>query len=132
VWRSRQTPIWVAQGVLQGHGPPDGRDADLLMLQQATARVLALSADDGVAAIFIGEQGPPLGRAEVQRLLAYWQALRSQVAAAIERGDDETAPPPPLPDAAAGPGWDGHPWHAVNWQRAWRQEENRILNPSPR
>ncbi|OYU73393.1 MAG: hypothetical protein CFE45_37435, partial [Burkholderiales bacterium PBB5] len=129
LWRSRQAPVWVAHGVLQGSGPPDGRDADLLMLQQATARVLALSADDGAKALFIGEQGPPMGRAEVQRLVAYWQALRAQVAAAIERGDDETAPPPPLPEAAALPGWDLHPWHALNWQRAWRQEENRILNP---
>ncbi len=132
LWRSRQAPIWVLHGVLQGNGPPDGRDADLLMLQQATARVLALSEADGAQAVFIGEQGPPLGRAGVQRLAAYWQALRSQVTAAIERGDDETAPPPQLPEAAALPGWHQHPWHAMNWQRAWRQEENRILNPTPR
>lgn len=132
LWRSRQAPVWVAQGVLQGGGPPDGRDADLLLLQQATARVLALSIDDGAQVIFIGEQGPPLGRPEVQRLVAYWQALRQQVVAAIERGDDETAAPPPLPDGASLPGWATHPWHALNWQRAWRQEENRLLNPGPR
>jgi hypothetical protein len=132
LWRSRQAPLWVAQGVLQGSGPPDGRDADLLMLQQATARLLALSEADGAQAVFIGEQGPLLGRSGVQVQWAYWQALRSQVVAAIERGDDETAPPPALPDGAGLPGWATHPWHAMNWQRAWRQEENRLLNPSPR
>ena len=132
LWRSRQALLWVAHGVLQGSSPPDGRDADLRTLQQSTARVLALSWADGAQARYIGEQGPPVGRAEVQQQLAYWQALHSQVAAAIERGDDETAPPPRLPGAAGPPRWATHPWHALNWQRAWRQEENRLLNPAPR
>ena len=46
---------------------------------------------------------------------------------AAARGDDETAPPPRWP--GLDPAWAAAPWHALNWQRAWRQAEAAVLSP---
>jgi len=130
VWRLRREPLWVAPGLLDGNGPPDGRDADLALLQQSAAQLARLAAGDGAAARFIGEQGPPLGADAPARHAAYWQALLAAAALALERGDDETAPAPALDGFPAA--WATQPWHGYNWQRAWRQAEDRLLaTPAP-
>jgi len=131
VWRLAQPgrpALWLAPGLLQGEGgvgPPDGRDADLALLAQSAQRLAALAAADGPAARFIGEQGPPLPADAPLQHARYWTDLLAQARAAVERGDDETAPPPAWPGLPAG--WAQAPWHALNWQRAWRQVEAEVL-----
>ena len=130
VWRLRQQPLWVAPGLLNQGAPPDGRDADLASLQQASLQLAALAQPDGLAARFVGEQGGLMDSTAPTRHAAYWQALAAAVAAAIERGDDEAAAPALLPGWPAD--WAQHPWHGFNWQRAWRQLEPDLLAAPPR
>lgn len=129
VWRLQPPApapvLWFAPGLLNGAGPPDGRDADLALLQQAARRLDRLAAADGAAARFLGDQGPPLPADGAARHAAYWQALLAAAEAAVARGDDESAPAPALPGVAAD--WATQPWHGFNWQRAWRQVEPRVL-----
>ncbi len=132
VWRLAlpgQAPLWLAHGLLQGAGPPDGRDADLALLQHADQRLAALSAADvaahGAAVRFIGEQGPLLAADAPARQARYWAELLAMAEAAVLRGDDETAPAPAWPGLPTA--WAGQPWHAFNWQRAWRQMESAVL-----
>ena len=130
VWRLRRQPLWAAQGLLNQGAPPDGRDADLALLQQSSLALAALARPDGSAARFVGEQGRPMDSSAPARHAAYWQALQATAAAAIERGDDEAAAAPPLPGWPAD--WARHPWHGFNWQRAWRQLEPGLLAAPPR
>jgi len=125
VWRAQAVPLWVAPGVLDNSGPPDGRDADLALLQHTSLQLAGLAAADGAAARFVGEQGPVMDSAAPVRHAAYWAALLAAVAAAIERGDDESAPASALAGFPAA--WARHPWHSFNWQRAWRQVELQVL-----
>lgn len=125
VWRLRDRPLWAAPGLLSSGGPPDGRDADLALLQASLLRLADLARPDGGAARFLGEQGGWMGPQAPLRQAAYWAALRSAVLAAIERGADEAAAPPPLPGWPAA--WTQHPWQGFNWQRAWRQLEPGVL-----
>ncbi len=128
VWRlagAGQATLWLAHGLLQGTGPPDGRDADLALLQQSSLRLAALAAADGPAARFIGEQGPLLAAAAPARHARYWADLRAAAEAAVLRGDDETAPAPAWPGLPEG--WGAQTWHALNWQRAWREVERRWM-----
>jgi hypothetical protein len=119
--------LWLAHGLLQGSGPPDGRDAALALLRDATAQLAALAAADGPAARFVGEQGPLLAADAPARHARYWGDLLQRAEAAVLRGDDETAPAPAWADLP--PGWAAAPWHALNWQRAWRQAEDALLAP---
>jgi hypothetical protein len=131
VWRLHGQPLWAAPGLLAGDGPPDGRDADLALMQRSAARLAALAAADGAAARFVAEQGALRGADAPARDAAYWQALLDAVRATIARGDDEAAPAPAM--AGWPPDWAGQPWHGFNWQRAWRQVEPQVLGgPSPR
>lgn len=125
VWRLRRQPVWAAHGLLTAGSPPDGRDADLVVLAQSLGRLAALARRDGKAAAFLGEQGGLLGGEAAASQGAYWRALQVAVVAAVERGDDEAAPPPAL--AAWPSAWAQHPWHGFNWQRAWRQVEPQVL-----
>ena len=125
VWRLRHQPVWAAHGLLTADSPPDGRDADLLLLAHSLDRLAALAQPDGPAARFLGEQGAWLAAAAPARQAAYWRAIRAAAAAAIERGDEEAAAAPPLPGWPAA--WAQHPWHGFNWQRAWRQVEPEVL-----
>lgn len=128
VWRLArpgQPVLWLAPGLLQGAGPPDGRDADLALLQQSSQRLQRLAAADGPAARFIGEQGPPLAASAPGLHAAYWTGLLDQARAAVARADDEAAPAPGWPGLPAG--WQQAPWHGLNWQRAWRQVEPAML-----
>ena len=141
VWRLQHAPWWAAPGLLladaaqdgaQGgahagvqDSPPDGREADLALLQHSLLQLAGLAQADGAAARFLGEQGPWQAADAPRRQAAYWAALRAAVRAAIERGDDEAAAAPPLPGWPAH--WASHPWHGFNWQRAWRQLEPEVL-----
>lgn len=130
VWRVQDTALWVAPGLLDNSGPPDGRDADLALLQRSSQQLAGLAAADGPAARFVGEQGPVMDSGAPARHAAYWAVLLAAVAAAIERGDDESAPAPALAGFPAA--WAQHPWHSFNWQRAWRQVETRLLEAPSR
>ena len=130
VWRLRATPLWLAPGLLDGHGPPDGRDADLALLRDASQRLAGWAAADGPSARFVGEQGPVMDSAAPARHAVYWNDLLVAATAAVGRGDDEAAPPPGWPGLPAG--WAAQPWHGFNWQRAWRQVEPQVLAAPPR
>lgn len=128
VWRlapAGTAPLWLAPGLLQGGGPPDGRDADLALLQQSSRQLADLAAADGPAARFVPEQGPLLPADAPAAHAAYWAGLLDAARAAVARGDDETAPAPGWPGLPAG--WQAMPRHALNWQRAWRQVEPAVL-----
>lgn len=131
VWRLHGQPWWFAPGLLGGDdAPPDGRDADLAVLQAAAMQLAAWASVDGPRARFIGEQGAVMNAAAPARHAAYWAALRAAAAAAIARGDDEAAPAQALTGWPAA--WATHPWHGFNWQRAWRQVETQRLNEPTR
>lgn len=133
VWRLARPgrpALWLAPGLLQGDGPPDGRDADLALLAPSAQRLADLAAADGLAALFLGEQGPPLPAGAPLQHARYWADLLARARAAVLHGDDETAPAPGWPGLPAG--WAQAPWHALNWQRAWRQAEAAVLaEPAP-
>jgi hypothetical protein len=119
-----------AHGLLWADGPPDGRDADLQVLQQATARLPALAQPP--ATRWLPEQGPLLAADAPAAQVAYWQALQAAVDAAVARGEAYAGAAPPPLDLS--PRWAQHPRHALNWQRAWRQAEDRAMGiaPTPR
>ncbi|MDT7837165.1 hypothetical protein [Aquabacterium sp. OR-4] len=125
VWRHQDRPLWVAPGLLGGSGAPDGRDADLARLAESAGRLAELAAADGAAAQFLGEQGAPMDAGAPRRHQAYWLQLLAEARAAIERGESDTQAPPVWPGLATD--WAAHPWHALNWQRAWRQVEPEVL-----
>jgi hypothetical protein len=124
VWHLPGQRLWVAHGLLQGEGPPDGRDATLTLLLQSSRRLQTLAAADGPAARFVGEQGPVLAADAPARHAAYWDGLLGAARVAVDRGDDETAPAPGWSGLPTG--WQTHPWHGFNWQRAWRQVEDEL------
>jgi hypothetical protein len=125
VWRHRAAAVTVAHGLLWFDGPPDGSDAELRMLALSTQRVLAVA---GKADRWVGERGPPAKDAEARGQSAYWQALLGAAERAVERGE-LIGPPPALPGVSAA--LTAHPRHALNWQRAWRQAEDRALGALP-
>lgn len=129
VWQHVATGIVAAPGLLWDGGAPDGRDADIERIAAASA---ALARLPGLArpTAWIGEQGGPQGAGAGAAAAVYWSALQAAVAAALERGDSGEAVPATLPGVA--PEVTAHPHHALNWQRAWRQSEERWLQRSLR
>lgn len=130
VWRHEASATWVAPGLLAAAPPGDGRDADLALLYSGLLRLAELARVDGQAARWVGEQGGAQ-RSDAPALQArYWHDLTNAVGAAIELGADESAPAQPLP------GWpdavNRHAWHALNWQRAWRQVETQRFDAAPK
>jgi hypothetical protein len=126
VWRHRASGVTTAHGLLWFDGPPDGRDAELQTMAASTARLAALATN---ATRWLGEQGPP-GPAEAPRQqAAYWQAVLDAAARGVAAGEVAAA----VPDM---PGWPeavvAHPRHPLNWQRAWRQAEDRLLREPAR
>jgi hypothetical protein len=121
VWRHRASGVASAHGLLWFDGPPDGRDADLQTLAASTARLADLVP---AAARWVGEQGPPGPADAPQRQAAYWQAVLEAAARGVAAGELATELPglPGWPEAVT-----GHPRHPLNWQRAWRQAEDRLL-----
>jgi hypothetical protein len=129
VWRHRASGVSSAHGLLWFDGPPDGRDADLRTLAASTLHLATLAA---AGTRWVGEQGPP-GPADAPVLqAAYWRAVLD----AAQRGVAAGAIAAEVPELT---GWPealvGHPRHPLNWQRAWRQAEDRSLlepNEPPR
>lgn len=128
VWQFDAVPLLFAPGLLWGDGAPDGRDADLQALLQATEALSTLPDVAAPAPRWLGEQGGPLPPGAAQAHARYWRHLLATVHMALERGDAEGAEPP----AALAEPTLGGPRHALNWQRAWRQVEERWLQRSLR
>jgi hypothetical protein len=121
IWRHRPSGVGSAHGLLWFDGPPDGRDADLATMAASTRRLGSLVGDD---TRWVGEQGPP-GLADAPAQQAdYWQALLAAAARGVQAGElaGDAPPLPGVPEALL-----AHPRHALNWQRAWRQAEDRLL-----
>lgn len=124
LWASRRHRLITAHGLIWTAAAPDLRDADLASMQASTAALqarLRRAPDTRV----MGEQGPLAMAEDVSAHGRYWRALRSAVEGAIARGDAETQVQP-LPGIADDVQRD--PRHAMNWQRAWRQLEARVLS----
>lgn len=121
VWRHREARVTAAPGLLWFDGPPDGRDADIETLLASTRRLASLVPG---RVRWIGEAGAIAGDDDVQAHVAYWQALVASASAAVARGEVQAD----VPVAGAWPAaWGLHPRHALNWQRTWRQAEDRWL-----
>lgn len=129
VWQHVASGVVAAPGLLGDGGAPDGRDADIRALAAAT-EALATLPGMGPAPGWIGDQGGLQGAAAPRAAVAYWRALQEAVAAVLERGDDGQVVPTTLPGIA--PQVTASPRHALNWQRAWRQAEDRWLQRSLR
>jgi hypothetical protein len=121
VLRHRASGVTSAHGLLWGDGPPDARDADLALLESA---VQALQRLGTVRTRWVGESGPLLDAAGLARQAAYLQALRTAAREAVEQGRLGLEPPALAGVAAAD---SAHPRHALNWQHAWREAEDRWL-----
>lgn len=128
VWAHRDSAVVHAPGLLWGEGAPDGRDADIEALARATAGLATLPGLPE-SPRWLGGQGGP-GADAAARASAYWQALLAAVARGLDDGDSGVAPPASLP--GVGPAMLRDPRHALNWQRAWRQSEERWLQRSLR
>ena len=125
--RHRGQPMYVAPGWLWADRAPDARGADVAELGRSAQRMVELSAGDGDAARWIGEQGPPLDATAPRQLSGYWQALQAAATEAVRRGDTALADPPALPGVPAA--WQTGVPHQFNWQRAWRQAEDALFEP---
>jgi hypothetical protein len=124
LWYLPQQGLLTAHGLVWAGGVPDLRDtrapelsAGLRGLQRVATAAKGLNA-------VIGEQGSPVGVAEIEQHLLYLSALGQQVRAGQDEGSDGVRPPTSLPGIAFG---QAHrlqdPMHALNWQRAWRQAD---------
>ncbi len=126
LWFLPQHGLLTAHGLLWAGGVPDVRDtradalsAGLKALQRVVARTQGLNA-------LLGEQGPPVGVAEIEQHLAYLNALQAQVRSGQTDGSDGVSTPTTLPGLAASEAYRlKDPTHALNWQRVWRQAEER-------
>jgi hypothetical protein len=111
-----------APGLLWGSGVPDGRDAQLGALAQATAALARAGAPFAAGAVaWLGEQGSMLAADAPQAHSRYWQLLLAAVRAAQARGDVDSGIAPPIEGLSTAQQQD--PRHTLNWQRAWRQTE---------
>jgi hypothetical protein len=124
VWQFGKTPIRIAPGLLWGEGAPDGRDADIATLARSSLALATMAGMPNTAMQWLGEQGGVLGADAPARAQQYWAEIRAAVARAQERGDLDAAAPPPLDSLRA---YAGDPLHALNWQRAWLQSEEALL-----
>jgi len=111
-------------------GLPDGRDADLRRLADALQALRRWPRPRAGGWRWLGEQGPVQGDRAPADAAAYWRALDAAVTAALERGETGEQPARILPGVP--PAATARPLHALNWQRAWRQAEDRWLQRSLR
>jgi hypothetical protein len=125
VWRLDDGTA-AAPGLLWADGPPDGRDADLAALARSSAALAEMS-----VARWLPEQGPLLAADAPAQQAAYWRALTAAADAAVARGEAYLGDAPPALPLDLPPGWAAHARHALNWQRAWRQAEDRALGAAP-
>jgi hypothetical protein len=121
------TPLWLAPPWLGHDGaPPDARGADVALLL-AGAQRLQSWARANAGSQWLAEQGGTADASAAQRVLRYWQAMDSSIDAALARGELPNTPLPLVDAAGSLKAWQQHPQHALNWQRAWRQAEDRLL-----
>lgn len=121
--RHAPSNVALAHGLLWVGAAPDLRDASLASMREATRTLRGAARRDGVAR-WVGEQGPPGGVGDLERQQRYWHALQRALDAAIAAGRDDAARPVALPGLARG----DVSRHALNWQRAWREREQRWLD----
>lgn len=130
VWRHEASGVGVAHGLLAAEPPGDGRDADLKLLHSGLLRLADGARADGARARWVPEQGALLAADAPATQARYWRDMLQAVGAAIDAGADESAPAQRLSD------WpeavNAHPWHALNWQRAWRQVEAQRFDAAPK
>jgi hypothetical protein len=129
MWRLDAQPLWIAHGLLWGDGPPDAREADVARLAASTRRLATRMARDGEAVRIVPEQGPVLDASAPAAQAAYWVRLVDAADAAVRAGGSATDPAPP--GLSANAQWDTHPRHVLNWQRVWRQAEDRAFERLP-
>jgi hypothetical protein len=129
VWLHRASGIAFAPGLLWGRHAPDGRSADLQRLAAATRDLTQLPGMPP-AVRWLGSQGVLQPGSASGEAAGYWQALLKAVADGLERGELGLEVPSRLD--GVDPAFTTHPWHALNWQRAWRQAESRELQRSLR
>lgn len=129
VWAHRAAGLVFAPGLLWGGGAPDGRDTDIAALLQATAALARLPGRPAPAR-WLGDQGEPMGEDGPRQVQHYWQALLAAVAKGLDDGDAGLDVPATLPGVPGTRTADAR--HALNWQRAWRQSEERWLQRSLR
>ncbi len=127
VWRHRRSGLVHAPGLVWGDAPPDGRDADTVMLAQALRSLRDWGRNRGVAR-WVGQQGGVVSLGALEQAAAYWEGLNAVALEGQDRGDDGLTAPRALPGVPSH--WMAHPVHALNWQRAWRQAESRWLQRS--
>ena len=125
VWRLKRAALWSAPGLLWADGPPDLRDAELATLQASLKQLAALVRHDGAALTWLPEQGPAQDAKLLSQSAAYLQGLAQAIRQRQAEGGLETDAPGRWPGLS--PAWAGHPRHALNWQRAWRQAEEADL-----
>ncbi|MGY0194993.1 hypothetical protein ACWA7J_07960 [Leptothrix sp. BB-4] len=135
LWSHAPSGIVSAHGLSWSDGAPDLRDATLDGIEAGTAQLQQIasalsSATPRRPPRWLPEQGPVDRLATPDAQAAYWQALREAVSAAQSAGIGETEPAP-----AQLPGVDARftrsERHALNWQRAWRELEDRAFDAAP-
>jgi hypothetical protein len=126
LWHLPQHGLLTAHGLVWAGGVPDLRDTRADELHQGLLRLQRVASNAKGLNALIGEQGSPVGVAEVVQHLLYVSALQQQVRTAQDEGSDGVNPPTSLPGIVFA---EAHrlqdPMHALNWQRVWRQAEER-------
>jgi len=129
-WAHQEAGLVFAPGLIGDGDLPDGRDADLRRLAESVQALSRWPAPRPGGWRWLGEQGPVQGAQAPARTLAYWRALDAAVSDALERGESGEQVARALPGVS--PAATARPLHALNWQRAWRQAEDRWLQRSLR
>lgn len=132
LWWLPRAGLVTAHGLLWGDGPPDLRDSTLdevaAALAQATVLEGRLAAPGGLR--WLPEQGPWLEAGAPARQGDYLQALRAAVQAAVARGDNAAEADTGLRGPAAALAVGDR--HGLNWQRVWREAEQRSFEAPQR
>ena len=134
LWWHAGAGVGFAPGLLWGSSPPDLRDADVRALRQAWPQWAAWAeqqaASSPARARWLGQQGAPVGgevwtaEAPVAR---YWQQIDEGASSQVGEGQlmAETPALDLLWPGASTP--LGRLRHELNWQRVWRQAEERLF-----
>lgn len=128
LWWLPRAGLGAAHGLLWGDGPPDLRDSTLDALDTTLAQADALQprlAAPG-ALRWLPEQGDWLDAGAARRQQDYLRALRAAADAAVARGDNAAEADMRLQGAAAALAVGER--HGLNWQRAWREAEQRSFD----
>jgi hypothetical protein len=128
LWFLPSQGLLTAHGLMWAGGVPDLRDTSLDEMSAALQALQQLMSRHPAMTVLLGEQGSPAGPAEVEQQLAYLRALQNSVAAGQSQGQDGVQAPSSMEGIEFA---ETHrlkdPTHALNWQRAWRQAEDRSM-----